>query len=57
MAGVDNTLRLPEFHGVGSKDLEKHLFFCEIIWAAENVKDGVVKIVKLATTFRGCAVV
>jgi hypothetical protein len=29
MVGVDTTIRLPEFHGDGSEDLEKHLFVCE----------------------------
>jgi hypothetical protein len=57
MAGVDNTLRLPEFQGVGSEDPEQHLFVCETIWAAKNVQDEAVKIVQLETTFRGCALV
>jgi hypothetical protein len=53
MAGLDNTLKLPEFQGVGSKDPKQHLFVCETIWAAKNVQDDAVKIVQLATTFRG----
>jgi len=53
MTGIDNTLRLPEFKGVGSKDLEKHSFFCETIWVAKNIQDDVVKITQLGTTFRG----
>jgi hypothetical protein len=57
MAGVDNTLRLPEFKGVGSEDPEQHLFVCEIVWATKNIQDDVVKIVQLATTFRGRALV
>jgi hypothetical protein len=57
MVGVDNTLRLPEFKGVGSEDPEQHLFVCEIVWAAKNIQDEVVKIAQLATTFRGCALV
>jgi hypothetical protein len=57
MVGVDNTLRLPEFQGVGSEDPEQHLFVCETIWAAKNVQDEVVKIVQLETTFRGHALV
>jgi hypothetical protein len=44
MAGVDNTLRLPEFKGVGLEDLKQHLFFCEIVWAAKNIRDEGVKI-------------
>jgi hypothetical protein len=57
MAGVDNTLRLPEFQGVGSEDPEQHLFVCETIWAAKNVQDEAVKIAQLETTFRGRALV
>jgi hypothetical protein len=36
MEGIDNTLRLPKFKGVGSEDLEQHLFFCETVWAAKR---------------------
>jgi hypothetical protein len=57
MEGVDNTLRLPEFWGIGSEDPEKHLFVCETIWAAKNVQDEAVKIAQLETTFRGHALV
>ena len=46
MAGVDNTLKLPKFQGVGSEDLEQHLFFYETSWAAKNIHDEVVKNVK-----------
>jgi hypothetical protein len=42
---------------VGSEDPEQHLFVCEIVWAAKNIQDDVVKIVQLATTFRGRALV
>jgi hypothetical protein len=35
MAGQDPTLRLPEFRGDGSDDLEKHLLICENIWEAK----------------------
>jgi hypothetical protein len=57
MVGVDNTLRLPEFKGIGSEDPEQHLFICETIWTAKNVHDDGTKITQLATTFRGCALV
>jgi hypothetical protein len=57
MAGVDNTLRLLEFQGVGSEDPEQHLFFCETIWFAKNVQDEAMKIAQLATNFRGCVLV
>jgi hypothetical protein len=53
MVGLDNTLRLPEFQGVGSEDPEQHLFVCETIWAAKNVQDEAVNIAQLETTFRG----
>jgi hypothetical protein len=39
MAGIDNTLRMPEFHGVGSEDPEQHIFVCETIWTVKNVQD------------------
>jgi hypothetical protein len=57
MAGVDNTLRLLEFQGVGSEDLEQHLFICETIWAANNVQDEAVTIAQLETPFIGYALV
>jgi hypothetical protein len=44
MAGLDNTLRLPEFQGVGSEDPEQHLLVCETIWVMKNVQDDVVNI-------------
>jgi hypothetical protein len=44
MAGVDNTLRLPKFKGVGLEDLDEHLFVCETVWAAKNIQDKAVKI-------------
>jgi hypothetical protein len=43
MVGVDNTLRLPEFKGVGSEDPEQHLFVCETVWAAKNIQDDACK--------------
>jgi hypothetical protein len=45
MVGIDNTLRLLEFKGVGSEDPEQHLFVYEIVWAAKNIHDEAVKIV------------
>jgi hypothetical protein len=57
MAGLDNTLRLPEFQGVGSEDPEQHLFVCETIWVARMSKDEAVNIAQLETTFRGRALV
>jgi hypothetical protein len=53
MIGVDNTLRLPEFQGVGSEDPKQHLFVCETIWVTKNVQDEAVKIAQLGTKFRG----
>jgi hypothetical protein len=57
MVGVDNTLRLLEFKGVGLEDSEQHLFVCETVRAAKNIQDEAVKIAQLATTFRGRALV
>jgi hypothetical protein len=37
MEGIDHTLRMPEFQGVGSEDPEKHLFVCNTIWTMKNV--------------------
>jgi hypothetical protein len=57
MVGVDNTLRLPEFQGIGLEDPKQHFFGCEMIWAAKNRRDEIVNIAQLATTFRGHALV
>ena len=45
-------IRLSEFQGIGSEDPEQHLFVCETIWAAENVHDEVVKIMRKYRTNR-----
>jgi hypothetical protein len=55
MAGVDPTIRLLEFSGEGSKDPEKHLFICENIWIAKQIKDEDTKVAQLAIKFRDCA--
>jgi hypothetical protein len=52
MAGLDNTLTLLEFQGVGLEDPKLHLFVCETICAAKNVQDEAVNITKLETAFR-----
>jgi hypothetical protein len=57
MEGVDNTLRLPKFKGIGYEDPKQHLFICETIWTTKNIHDDGSKIVQLATTFRVCALV
>jgi len=44
MESIDNTLRMPELHGVGSEDPKQHLFLCDMIWIANNVHDEVAKI-------------
>jgi hypothetical protein len=44
MVGLDNTLTLFEFQGVGSEDLDQHLFVCETIWVAKNVQDEALNI-------------
>jgi hypothetical protein len=37
MTGVDSTLRMFVFHGARTKDLEQHLFICEVIWTVKKV--------------------
>jgi hypothetical protein len=44
MAGVDPTIRLPEFCGEASEDPEKHLFICENIWEEKKVTDEDTKV-------------
>jgi hypothetical protein len=39
MAGLDSTIRLPEFRGEASEDPEKNLFICENIWEAKKITD------------------
>jgi len=53
--GIDHTLIIHDFQGVGSEDPEQHLFICEMIWTSKNVQDKATKIVKLATMFIGSA--
>jgi hypothetical protein len=55
MAGEDPTIQLPEFHGEGLEDPEKHLFICENIWEAKQVTDEDTKVAHLAITFRNRA--
>jgi hypothetical protein len=45
MEGLDNTLRILEFKGVGLEYPEQHLFFCKIVWATKNIQDEHVNIV------------
>jgi hypothetical protein len=52
MAGAYLTIRLPEFHGEGSDDLEKHLFIFEKILEAKNIRDEDTKVAQLAITFK-----
>jgi hypothetical protein len=37
MVGVDNTLILLAFWGIGLEDPEQHPFVCGTIWAMNNV--------------------
>jgi hypothetical protein len=53
MGGVDNTLILSEFKGIGYEDPEKHLFVCETIWTTNNFHDDGTKITQLEKKFRG----
>jgi hypothetical protein len=52
MAGQDPTIRLLEFQGEGSNDLENHLFIYENIWEAKQTIDEYTKVVQLETTLR-----
>jgi hypothetical protein len=52
MAGVDPMIRLPEFHGDGIEDPEKHLFLRERIWEAKRITDEATKVAQLAITFQ-----
>jgi len=55
MAGVNHTLIIPEFQGTGSEDPKLKLFICNTIWTSKNVQDEATKIVQLAMTFKGRA--
>jgi hypothetical protein len=55
MAGHDPTIRLPEFWGEASEDLEKHLVICENIWEEKKITDEDTKLVWLSITLRYCA--
>jgi hypothetical protein len=57
MTGLYKTLRLLEFQGVWSEDLEQHIFLCETIWVAKNVQDEAINIIHLETTFISHALV
>jgi hypothetical protein len=52
MEGHDPTIRLPEFKGEASKDLEKHFFICEKIWEAKQITDEDTKLAQLAIMLR-----
>jgi hypothetical protein len=54
MAGQDPTIRLPEYRGDGSDDLEKHLFIYEKIWVAKQITYEDTKVAQLEITFRDC---
>jgi hypothetical protein len=52
MAGHDPTIRLHEFKGEASKDLEKHLFIYENIWEANKITNENTKLVQLDIMLR-----
>jgi hypothetical protein len=52
MVGHDSTIRLPEFKGEASEDLEKHLFICENIWEEKQITYIDTKLAQLAITLR-----
>jgi hypothetical protein len=51
----DPTIRLLEFKGEASEDLEKHLFICEKIWETKQIIDKDTKLSQLTITLRDCA--
>jgi hypothetical protein len=52
MAGHDPTIRLPEFKGEASKNLEKNLFICENIWEAKQIIYEDTKLAQLSIMLR-----
>jgi hypothetical protein len=52
MAGHDPTIRLPEFQGEATEDLEKHLFICAKIWEEKQITDEDTKLAQLAIMLR-----
>lgn len=50
MATVD--LRMPIFHRIGTKDLEQHLFVCEVVWTAKQVQYEATKIAQIESMFK-----
>ena len=48
-------IKLPLFHGNGSKDPEQHLFLYDVVWGAKQVQEDDVKKAQLMTTFRDYA--
>ena len=55
MAGTE--VKLPLFHGNGTKDLEQYWFLCEVVSAVRKTVDDDVKKGKLATTPCGHALI
>jgi len=51
MVGVDPMIRLPEFHGDGTEDPEKHLFMCKQIWEEKRIIDEEEKVAQLPIIF------
>ena len=43
-------MKLPLFHGNGTKDLEQYWFMCEEIWTVKQIVDDEVKKGQLETT-------
>jgi hypothetical protein len=52
MVGQDPTIRLLEFRGDGSDDLENIFFICEKIWAKKQITYEYTKVAQLEITFR-----
>ena len=48
-------VKLPLFHGNGTKDPEQYWFLCKAIWIVKKVQDEEINKGQLATTFQGQA--
>jgi len=46
---VGGEMKLPLFHGNGSKDPQQHWFLCEVVWRVKQVVDADMKATQLVT--------
>ena len=48
-------MKLPLLHGTRLEDPQKHWFLCEAVWRVKQITDVDMKVAKLVTMFRDCA--